>query len=296
MPKRDLDSHGPASPGAADPLRRSLLRAASLAVPAALLGGSVNATELNPVAAVASRALSALVTGSSRGIGAATVMRLAQDGYAVTINYLNSRHLAEALVRKINDAGGRAISVQGDVSDPQAVRRMFDKHQEAFGTLHVAVANAGIQRLGAFSQISDADYDRVIDVNMKGCFHTLREASRRVADGGRIIALSSGTVTLRPPTYGPYAASKAAVEVFVNILAKELAGRMISVNAVAPGTTNTTLFTDGKTDEQIFGFARQTPYRRLGEPQDIANVIAMLASGRGAWINGQVINANGGLA
>ncbi|WP_409307554.1 SDR family oxidoreductase [Pectobacterium sp. B1J-3] len=260
-----------------------------------MLGSTVNAAAPNPTATDVGQARSALVTGSSRGIGAATARRLAQDGYAVTINYLNSRDLAEQLAREITEAGGKAISVQADVSDPQAVRRLFDAHHEAFGSLHVAVANAGIQRLGAFSQMSDADYDRVIDVNMKGCFHTLREASRRVVDGGRIIALSSGTVTLRPPTYGPYAASKAAVDVFVNILAKELSGRMISVNAVAPGTTNTTLFTDGKTNEQIAGFARQTPYRRLGEPKDIANVISMLVSGRGAWVNGQVVNANGGL-
>ncbi|PWF22632.1 SDR family oxidoreductase [Corticimicrobacter populi] len=296
MPSNDLDPRGPASTTDTDPVRRTLLHAAALAAPAALLARTARAAGQNPAAIDTGPTRSALVTGSSRGIGAATARRLAQDGYAVTINYLSSRGLAEQVVREITDAGGKAVCVQADVSDPQAVRRLFDAHHEAFGSLHVAVANAGIQRLGAFSQMSDADYDQVIDVNMKGCFHTLREASRRVIDGGRIIALSSGTVTLRPPNYGPYAASKAAVDVFVNILSKELAGRMVSVNAIAPGTTNTPLFTDGKTAEQIAGFARQTPHQRLGDPQDIANVISILVSGRGAWINGQVINANGGLA
>ncbi|BES83991.1 3-ketoacyl-ACP reductase [Pectobacterium araliae] len=274
--------------------RRKILTAAAIAVPAALILGSASGV----AAAAQSNATtnkSALVTGSSRGIGAAIAKRLAQDGYAVTVNYLNNRELAAGVVRDIESAGGKAIFEQADVSDAKAVRRLFDKHREAFGQVDIVVANAGIQRLGAFADMSDDDYVRLIDVNMKGVFHTLREGARQVSDGGRIIALSSGTTTMRPPTYGPYAASKAAVEVFVNILAKELAGRMISVNAVAPGTTNTSLFTDGKTPEQIAGFARQTPYKRLGEPEDIANVVSILAGGRGGWINGQVVNANGGL-
>lgn len=296
MPHKDFTSHDPASPNETDLSRRNLLRAATLAAPVALLAGTANATAPVTAPSDGNPPKTALVTGSSRGIGAATAKRLAQDGYAVTINYLKNRDLAQQVVREITDAGGKAIYVQADVSDPQAVQRLFDAHQEAFGPLNVVVANAGIQRLGAFAQMSDADYNRLIDVNMKGCFHTLREASRRVVDGGRIMALSSGTVTMRPPTYGAYAASKAAVDVFVNILAKELAGRMISVNAIAPGTTNTTLFTDGKTAEQIAGFARQTPHQRLGEPQDIAKVVSILASERGAWISGQVVNANGGLA
>ncbi|AIA70165.1 SDR family oxidoreductase [Pectobacterium atrosepticum] len=288
------DFNNPVRSGETNLSRRKILTAAAVAVPAALI--------LGPASGVAAAAQSnatnskaALVTGSSRGIGAAIAKRLALDGYAVTVNYLNNRELAAGLVRDIESAGGKAIFEQADVSDAKAVRRLFDKHREAFGQVDIVVANAGIQRLGAFADMSDDDYVRLIDVNMKGVFHTLREGARQVSDGGRIIALSSGTTSMRPPTYGPYAASKAAVEVFVNILAKELAGRMISVNAVAPGTTNTSLFTDGKTPEQIAGFAQQTPYKRLGEPEDIANVVSILAGGRGGWINGQVVNANGGL-
>lgn len=289
------DCTDPASQAGTEPRisRRNILTAAAVA-PAALLAGAVSS---GAVAAEPGQANGkvALVTGSSRGIGAAIAKRLARDGFSVTVNYLTNRDLAAGVVRDIEAAGGRAIFEQADVSDPAAVRRLFDKHREAFGRVDVIVANAGIQRLGSFAEMSDDDYARLVDVNMKGCFHTLREAASQVADGGRIIALSSGTTSLRPPTYGPYAATKAAVEVFVNILAKELAGRMISVNAVAPGTTNSSLFTDANTPDRIAGFARQTPHGRLGEPEDIANVVSILAGERGGWINGQVVNANGGL-
>lgn len=290
------DRTAPVLPAAAevDPARRRFLTAAAVAAPTAMLlaaDSAVAAAAPSPSAA----GKAALVTGSSRGIGAAIARRLAQDGYAVTVNYLSSRDQAADVVRDITAAGGKAIFEQADVSDPAAVRRLFDRHQAAFGQLDVVVANAGIQRLGAFAAMEDDDYQRLIDVNMKGCFHTLRESARRITDGGRIIALSSGTTLMRPPTYGPYAASKAAVEVFVNILAKELAGRGVSVNAVAPGTTNTSLFTDGKTPRQIAAFAQQTPHKRLGEPEDIARVVSILAGGQGGWINGQVVNANGGL-
>lgn len=270
--------------------RRSIL-AAAVAAPAliSIMGSTAHAQ----TPAQASR--SAIVTGSSRGIGAATARKLALDGYRVTVNCVVNRDLAAEVVRDIEASGGTAIWEQADVSDPVAVRRLFEAHQKAFGSPDVVVANAGIQRLGAFAQMDDADFDRLMDVNVKGVFNTLREASRQVRDGGRIIALASGTTSLRPPTYGAYAASKAAVGIYVNILAKELAGKQISVNAVAPGTTDTTLFTDGKTPEQIVAFAKQTPHRRLGKPDDIANVISILCAERGAWINGQVINANGGL-
>lgn len=135
----------------------------------------------------------------------------------------------------------------------------------------------------------------MLDVNQKGSFFVLREAARRVRNGGRIITLSSSITQLRTATYGAYAATKIAQEVFVNILAKELEGRQISVNAIAPGVVNTTLFTDGKTAEQIAGFVQRTPHKRLGEPSDIANVIAVLCSEDGGWVNGQTIFANGGI-
>jgi len=237
----------------------------------------------------------ALVTGSSRGIGAATAKRLAQDGYSVTVNCEKNRELAAGVVKEIEAAAGRAIWVQADVSDPSAVKRLFDETERAFGGVDVVVSNAGIMRLAPFRDMSDADFSRMVDVNQKGSFYVLREAARRVRDGGRIIALSSSITQLRTPTYGPYAATKAAQELFANILAKELEGRLISVNAIAPGVVNTTLFTDGKTPEQIAGFAARTPHKRLGEPSEIADVIAALCSADCAWINGQTVFANGGI-
>jgi 3-oxoacyl-[acyl-carrier protein] reductase len=237
----------------------------------------------------------AIVTGSSRGIGAATAKRLAREGYAVTVNCEKNRDLAAAVVADIEAAGGQAIWVQADVSDPKAVAKLFDACEKKFGGVDAVIANAGIMHLGEFSQLSDAEFDRMWAVNGKGSFNTLREASRRVRDGGRIISFSSSITQLRTATYGPYAASKMAQDMFVGSLAKELAGRHISVNAIAPGVVNTTLFTNGKTEQQIAAFAQRTPYKRLGEPEDIADVIAALCGEKGAWVNGQTVFANGGL-
>jgi 3-oxoacyl-[acyl-carrier protein] reductase len=237
----------------------------------------------------------ALVTGSSRGIGAATAKRLARDGFAVTINCVVNRDLAAGIVREIEAAGGRAIWVQADVSDPAAVRRLFDAHERAFGGVDVVVSNAGIFRLAPFRDMSDADFDRMIAVNTKGGFNVLREASRRVRDRGRIITISSTQTLIRTASYGPYASTKAAQEMFASSLAKELAGRAISVNAVAPGAVNTTMFTTGKTKEEIAGFAQRTPHGRLAEPEDIANLISALCREDGWWVNGQTVFANGGL-
>jgi len=237
----------------------------------------------------------ALVTGSSRGIGAAVARRLAREGYSVTVNYIVNRDLAASVVRDIETAGGKAIMVQADVSDPAAVRRLFDAGEAAFGRPDVVVANAGIMRLAPFSTMKDDDFNRMIDVNLKGGFYTMREGARRVRDRGRIITFSSSITQLRTPTYGPYAASKAAQELYANVLAKELAGRMISVNAIAPGLVNTTLFTDGKTQQEIAGFIQRTPHKRLAEPADIANVIAALCGDDGWWVSGQTVFANGGI-
>lgn len=281
--------------------RRRFLRSAALAAPAAMLmgGGTTAATAASGATDVnmpkPANGKVALVTGSSRGIGAATAKQLAADGYSVTVNYLVNQALAEAVAAHITQAGGKAISVQADVSDPEAVRRLFAATQEAFGGVDVVVSNAGIMRLAPFTQMRDADFDRMMAVNIKGSFNVLREAAQQVRDGGRLIALSSSITKLRSPTYGPYAASKAAQDLFANVLAKELEGRNISVNAIAPGLVNTTLFTNGKTDEQIAGFAQRTPHKRLGEPEDIARVISTLCSNDGWWINGQTVFANGGI-
>ena len=279
-----------------DPSRRSAL-AAVIAAPVALASASAVRADPPPAGSQPrpGEGRAALVTGSSRGIGAATARRLARDGYAVTVNCVVNTELAASVVRDIEREGGRAIWVQADVSDSTAVKRLFDAHDAAFGRLDVVVSNAGIMRLAPFREMSDADFGRMIDVNLKGSFFVMREAARRVRDGGRIVALSSSITQLRTPTYGPYAATKAAQELYANVLAKELEGRMISVNAIAPGAVNTPLFTDGKTPEQIAGFVQRTPHRRLGEPTDIADVIAALCSSDGAWVNGQTIFANGGI-
>ncbi|CAP56615.1 SDR family oxidoreductase [Gluconacetobacter diazotrophicus] len=237
----------------------------------------------------------AIVTGASRGIGAAIAARLARDGFTVVINYAGSAAPAEALARKIGDQGGRAIAARADVSDPQAVRGMFDAAEAAFGGVDVLVNNAGIMTLSPIADTEDAVFDRQVAINVKGTFNTLREAARRLRDGGRIINLSSSVVGLLQPGYGVYAATKAAVEAMTSVLAKELRGRAITVNAVAPGPTATDLFLDGKSPELVERLATMAPLERLGQPDDIAASVAFLAGPDGAWINGQTLRANGGI-
>ena len=188
----------------------------------------------------------ALVTGASRGIGAAIAERLAADGFTVVINYAGSAAEAEALAGKIEKAGGRAITAQADVSDPAAVARMFDAADAAFGGVDVLVNNAGIMHLAPIAESDDKLFDSHVAINLKGTFNTLREASKRLRNGGRIINMSSSQTGLLHPTYGVYAATKAAVEAMTHVMSKELRGRNITVNAVAPGPTATKLFLDGK--------------------------------------------------
>ena len=237
----------------------------------------------------------ALVTGASRGIGAAIAERLAHDGFAVIVNYSGSAAEADALVRAIGKSGGRALSVQADVSDPAAVRRMFDSAETSFGGIDVLVNNAGIMLLADIADTEDTTFDRLIAVNLKGTFNTLREAAKRLHEGGRIINFSSSVVGLYQPAYGAYAATKAAVEAMTHVLSKELRGRNITVNSVAPGPTATDLFLKGKSQEAIDRLAKLAPLERLGEPQDIARTVAFLAGPDGGWINGQVLRANGGI-
>jgi len=237
----------------------------------------------------------ALVTGASRGIGAAVARRLAADGFTVVINYAGGFDEAEALAAEIGRTGGRATTAKADVSDPRAVARMWDAAEAAHGGVDVLVNNAGIMRLAKLSDGDDALIDTQIAINLKGSLYTMREAAKRLREGGRIINFSSSVVGLKPETYGIYAATKAAVELVTGVLAKELRGRNITVNAVAPGPTATALFLDGKSPELIERISKMNPLERLGAPEDIANAVAFLAGPDGGWINGQVLRANGGM-
>ncbi len=236
-----------------------------------------------------------LVTGASRGIGLAVAERLAQDGFTVIVNYSESAAPAEALVRKIEQAGGRALAAKADISDADSVRRMFDAAEAAFGGVDVLVNNAGVMTLASIADSDDASFDRHIAVNLKGTFNTLREAAKRLRSGGRIINFSSSVVGMLMPTYGVYAATKAAVEAMTRVLAKEVRGRNITVNAVAPGPTATDLFLKGKPQDLVDRMAKMAPLERLGQPSDIADVVAFLAGPDAAWVNGQVLRVNGGI-
>ncbi|MGP9420562.1 SDR family oxidoreductase [Ewingella sp. AOP8-B2-18] len=237
----------------------------------------------------------ALVTGASRGIGAAIAERLAKEGFTVIVNYSRGAETADALVQRIEQAGGRAVSAQADVSDSAAVAKMFASAEQAFGGIDVLVNNAGVMPLSSIADTDDATFDSLIDINLKGTFNTLREAAKGMRNGGRIINFSSSVVGLYQPTYGVYAATKAAVEAMSRVLTKELRGRQITVNSVAPGPTATDLFFNGKSEQLIETISKVAPLERLGQPEDIAAVVAFLAGPDGAWINGQTLRANGGI-
>ena len=237
----------------------------------------------------------AIITGASHGIGAAVAERLARDGLAIVVNYSSGSDTAQALVAKIKAAGGIATAVKADVSDAEAIKALFDAAERAYGGIDVLVNNAGIMKLAPIAQTDDAAFDQHVAVNLKGVFNCLREAGQRMRNGGRVVNFSSSVVGLYQPTYGVYAATKAGVEALTHIFSKEVRGRQISVNAVAPGPTDTPLFTEGKTKEQIEGIAKASPFERIGEPIDIANVISFLVGPDGAWVNGQVLRVNGGM-
>ncbi|MGJ4916596.1 SDR family oxidoreductase [Bradyrhizobium sp. HKCCYLRH2060] len=237
----------------------------------------------------------AIITGGSRGIGAAIAERLAADGVAVVINYAQAGQAAAQLVQQIEAAGGRARAVQADIADPASAAALFDTAERAFGGVDILVNNAGTMVLGAFAELSDADVARQFEVNVAGVFRTLGEAARRLRDGGRIVNFSSSVVGLYQPRYGAYAATKAATEAMTHVLAKELARRGITVNAVAPGPTETEMFLNGKTDEQLRAMAAANPFGRFGQPREIADVVAFLSSPEAGWVNGQVVRVNGGV-
>jgi 3-oxoacyl-[acyl-carrier protein] reductase len=237
----------------------------------------------------------AIVTGSSRGIGAEIAQRLARDGFRVVVNYVGNAGPAEDVVARIRSVGGGAIAVRADVADAAAVAAMFDATENAFGGIDVLVNCAGVLKLAKIAEFDDRTFDQTIAINVKGTFNGCREAAKRLRDGGRIVNLSTSVIGMRLPTYGIYVASKAAVEALTQVLAQEMRGRGISVNAVAPGPVATELFLEGKSPELIDHMAKLNPLERLGKTEDVARVVSFLAGPEGGWINGQTIRANGGM-
>jgi 3-oxoacyl-[acyl-carrier protein] reductase len=238
----------------------------------------------------------ALVTGASRGIGAAVAKRLAADGYALAVNYAGNEAAANATVAAIEQAGGRALAVRADVASAADVKAMFATIEATLGRVDVLVNNAGILPYVTIAETTDEQFERTMAINVTGTFNTMREAATRLNDGGRIVNFSTSVLHMAPPTYGVYAATKGAVEALTRVFAKELRGRGITCNAVAPGPVATALFLNGKSDELIQQIAKSAPLERLGQPEDIAGVVAFLAGPDGAWVNGQVLRANGGMA
>jgi len=226
----------------------------------------------------------AIVTGASGGIGGKVIRRLAADGFATVLGYAGNKEVADQTVADIQAVGTPVRAVRANVTVNSEVARLFDQALDAFGRIDAVVHCAGITPLSLISKGDLECFDRVIAVNLRGAFIVLSQAAEHVANGGRIIAFSSSVLGLSLPTYGPYIASKAGVEGLVRVLARELRGRSISVNTVAPGPVST--------DES---FRRQPPLERLGRPEDIASMVSFLCSADGAWVNGQLLRVNGGL-
>ncbi len=238
----------------------------------------------------------AIITGSSRGIGAEIARTLAGAGAKVIINYAGRRDAAEEVRAAIIAAGGEAIVVQADVSQPDGVRSLFDAAIERFGQVDILVNNAGVILYKKIADTTDEDFDRLIDINVRSVFYALRQAATRLSDGGRVITLSSTTTRMMMPTYGPYVASKGAVEQLTRVFAKEIGGRGITANIVSPGPVRTELFMTGKSEEDVKRFGSLAAMGRIGEPEDIARAVLLLVSPDAGWITGQNVGANGGLA
>ncbi|CAL9490126.1 SDR family oxidoreductase [Streptomyces sp. enrichment culture] len=237
----------------------------------------------------------AIVTGGSRGIGRAVARKLAEDGLAVVVNYARGASAADETVAAITAAGGRAVAVQADVAEEKEVAALFDRAEEEYGGVDVVVNAAGRMTLSTIADLDLAALDAMHRTNIRGTFVVAQQAARRLRAGGSFVGFSTSVVGTQFPTYGGYAASKGAVEAMTMILARELRGRDITVNTVAPGPTATDLFLDGKTPEQVERLAKTPPLERLGTPEDIAAVVAFLGSPDGHWVNGQILRANGGM-
>lgn len=236
----------------------------------------------------------ALVTGSSRGIGRAIAERLSHYGASVAINYFSNSDKAAEVVAGIVSKGGTAVALQADVSRLKDIQRLFEHTLAHFERLDIVVNNAGIRISKNVTDIVEEEFDRLFAINVKGTFFSCQLAVCRLSDGGRIINVSSAVTKMMLPGYAIYSASKGAVDQITRVLAKELGGRQITVNAVAPGPVDTELLRDGKTDEQIQLMAQMAALGRIGKVEDIADVVAFLASDDARWITGQTIHVNGG--
>ncbi|GAA0919444.1 SDR family oxidoreductase [Pseudonocardia zijingensis] len=236
----------------------------------------------------------AIVTGGSGGIGRAVAERLAADGMTVLVHYAGNPARAEETVQAIVAAGGTATAARADVADEHEVAALFDEAEQRYGGVDVVVHTAGIMLLSPLAELDLDDLDRMHRTNIRGTFVVDREAARRVRRGGAIINFSTSVTRIALPTYAAYAASKGAVDAMTLILARELRGRDITVNAVAPGPTATPLFLEGKEQSVVDHMASMAPLERLGTPDDIAEAVSFLA-GPARWINGQVVHANGGI-
>ena len=236
----------------------------------------------------------AIVTGGSGGIGSAISERLAKDGYQLLVHYSGKTDKADEVVKKIADGGGKAITCDADVSQPDDVKALFETAKSRFGSVEAIVHTAGIMPLAPIAKGDLEAFDKVIAINLRGTYLVMSEAANTLSDGGRIILFSSSVVEKNFPGYGAYIASKAGVEGLTRVLANELGQRKIAVNAVAPGPVSTPLFLKDKSEEQLKQMASMVPFGRIGEVNDIVGVIAFLAGPDSEWVNGQVIRVNGG--
>ena len=239
----------------------------------------------------------AIITGASRGIGAEIAKILAHQGITVVVNYTSNSAAADSVVDEIKLNGGNATAFQADVSNHPQVSSMFDHAINVFGGVDILINNAGVMQPGQInlSETDDELFDKIVAVNLKGAFNTMKMAAKKLRENGRVINLSSSVVGLAFPGYSVYAATKAGVETMSAIYTKELRGKNITVNTIAPGPTATELFLEGKSEEQINGLAKMPPLERLGTPEDIAKVVSFIVSDQSEWVNGQTIRVNGGI-